>query len=817
MIARLRARRRAPSGPPRPIHAPPHALACILLALALLALLALAAHARAATANDDALQFDTRTLKARGYSEDLARYFGKAPRFLPGTHEIWIRINAGRSQRVRARFDDQGDLCFDPPLLKRLGLRLDPAQPGCADAAARWPAMRLHANPGQYRVELTLPDSAFDPERREGAYQRGGKALLFNYDLFGQRIATPQGGYDYLQATLEPGLNLDNWALRNRGVLTRMNGVRRFQQQEAYAQRPIHAWKALLQIGQINGFGTQFGGLPLRGAQIGADDNQNDIGELLVPIQGIARTRATLEIRQRGRVVHRSILAPGPFALSRVPGLNAGVDIDVAIIEEDGQRQRFSVPARIGAGGARPASSWSLGLGRYRNPAALDLPGPRPASELLTAQYAHNTSDALHLAHAALLSREHRGLTTLARLSLDNGAWTSAGVRHADTRGHGRGLELSAQGSANPHPNLSVSLSWLRRGRNYLDADTAFAPYQARRYLMRLRQSLGASLSWAHPRWGALSYVASRNRYHDDNAGASLSHTLNLNRKIGRVNASLSWQMNPAAGSTVYLNLSMPLGRGALRGSVQRTAQDTLETTASYTGAFGRDSRYTLERSGNARDRRYSASINTRTAYAQLGAGASRTTSRARSAYFSAAGGQAHAGGLLGTSSERIGDTYALIHVPGQSGLRIQAPGSSAITNHAGTAVIPHLAPYTRARLRLDTRDLPRNIRLDTTQLELGLARGSVAVNHIGAMQVRQLLLDIHDAHGRPVPLGASVYDEAGRILGPIVGDGNFMLVNEDIGRRIRIGGSRPCVVSYEVPKRFDSDGAYEVARARCR
>ncbi|MBR8655919.1 fimbrial biogenesis outer membrane usher protein [Achromobacter sp. Marseille-Q0513] len=796
-----------------------------MLALALLALQASAARAdsrasamdKAHARVEDALQFDTRTLKARGYSEDLARYFGKAPRFLPGTHEIWIRVNAGRSQRVRARFDDQGGLCFDPPLLERLGLRHDPAQPDCADAAARWPAMRLHAYPGQYRVELTLPDSAFDPARRKGAYQRGGTALLFNYELFGQRIATPQGGYDYLQATLEPGLNLANWALRNRGVLTRMNGIRRFQQQEAYAQRPIHVWKALLQVGQINGFGTQFGGLPMRGAQIGADDNQNATGELLVPIQGIARSRATLEIRQRGRVVHRSILAPGPFALSHVPGLNAGADIDVTIIEEDGQRQRFSAPAQIGAGGARPASSWSLGLGRYRNPAAVDLPGPRPASELLTAEYAHNASDALHLAHAALLSRGHRSLATVARLSLDNGAWASAGIRHADTRGHGRGLEFSVQGSANPHPNLSVSLSWLRRGRNYLDADTAFAPYEARRYLMRLRQSLGASLSWAHPRWGALSYVASRNRYHNDNAGAGLSHTLSLNRKIGRVNASLSWQTNPVAGSTVYLNLSMPLGRGTLQGSVQRTAQDTLETTASYIGAFGRDSRYTLERSGNARDRRYGASVNTRTAYAQLGAGASRTTSRTSSTYFSAAGGLAYAEGLLGTSSERIGDTYALIRVPGQSGLRIQAPGGSAITNHAGTAVIPRIAPYTRAKLRLDTRDLPRNIRLDTTQLELGLARGSVAVNRIGAMQVRQLLLDIRDAEGRPVPLGASVYNEAGRILGPIVGDGNFMLVNEDIGKRIRIGGSRPCVVSYEVPKRFDSDGAYEVAQARCR
>lgn len=766
-----------------------------------------------ASVTDGELLFDTKTLEARGYSADLGRYFGKAARFLPGTHDVWIRLNGRPSQRVQAQFGSDGELCFDKALLQRLGLRAQPLPSGCVGAATLWPTIRQQYLPGNFGVELVLPEAAFDPASREHAFLRGGTALLLNYALFAQRVDTPQSRHDYLHATLEPGLNAASWALRSRGVLTRMGTSDRFGLQETYAQRPISTWKALVQVGQINAFGSQFGGLPLYGLQIGRDSAQGNAGPLLIPIQGNARTHATLEISQRGRVVHRSLLSPGPFTVAGIPGLTAGADIDVTVIEENGQRQHFSLPSRVGAG-AQAASAWSLGLGRYRNPSLHD--GLSPAAELLMAEYAYRVGNALHFTHATLLSRHHRSLASLASLSLASGAWASAGVRHTDTRGIGQGLELSAQGSSNLSAHLAGSLSWLSRGRGYTDTDRAFAPFDTRGTNPRLRQSLSMTAAWAHPRWGTLSYVATRDSYHDSKIRTGLTHTLGINRRFEHIDANLSWQKNPASGSTVLLSLSIPLGRGTLRSSLQHTPRGTLEAGSSYSAPFGRHSRYTLEQAGNSGNQRSSGSVTTETAYARLNAGASRTTRQTRSAHFSATGGLAYADQLLGMSASRIDDTFALVHIPGQAGLRVQAPSSSAITNSAGIAVIARIEPYTKAQLRLDTRSLPRNIRLDTTQLELGLARNSVSVHRIGATRVRRLLLQIRDTRGQSIPVGVAVYDENGKILGAVVGEGNFMLVNEDIGKRLRIGGSQPCTVSYQVPELFDADSAYQPAPAIC-
>jgi outer membrane usher protein len=118
--------------------------------------------------------------------------------------------------------------------------------------------------------------------------------------------------------------------------------------------------------------------------------------------------------------------------------------------------------------------------------------------------------------------------------------------------------------------------------------------------------------------------------------------------------------------------------------------------------------------------------------------------------------------------------------------------------------------------VRIDTRSLPLNTRLGTTALDLGLARGSVAAHRIGVTEVRQLLLEIRDSDGQPVPLGSTVNDEAESILGTTVGEGNLMLVNEDIGKKIRLGGARACQVSYEVPEHFDADSPCEEATATC-
>jgi outer membrane usher protein len=765
---------------------------------------------------DNAAQFDLQTLQARGYSADLADFFSQTPRFLPGIQSVTVNVNASRSYRVDALFDGDGDLCFNAALSAELKLKHPAEANDCVDAAKTWPGMSVKLVPGQFRVELTIPENAFDPALRDTAFQSGGVGALLNYDLFMQRIDAHGSGTNYLQATLEPGLNLANWSIRNRGVFTQFQGKNTYQQQDAYAQRPIGALNALMQIGQISAFGDSFGGLPMLGVQIGTDSAQTGASQLVVPVQGIASTQATVEISQRGRVVYRTIVPPGPFMLSNVDGLTSGSDIDVQVIEANGQRQRFSLPARLTTGAVQQAASWTAGVGRYSNPASgPGEGGPRPP--LAMGEYSYSPTDRLRTTTAGLFATSYQSLSEQATVTLSDSAWLAGGVRYAHTGDFGQGFEVNLLGSTIFGPNLSGSLTWLSRTPRYASSSDAFGSAGQLSGGARFRHSASASVAWSQPRWGALSYSVTHNAYYNDNTSNGFSHILGIGHRIRQASVNLSLQASPHHNFGIFANLSIPLGKGTLNSSVFRTTGGNVTTNTDYNGRFGQDSYYSLGVSGDKNDQRISGSMSTKTAYAQMGAGVSQTIGNTRSTYLSATGALAYADGLVGTGSNRVGDTFAVVHVPGQAGLRVTSPGSTSITNIAGTAVIPSITPYAKVELRFDTSSLPLNTRLATTTVDLGLTRNSVAARRIAATEVRQLLLDIRDGKGNAVPLGTTVYDDKGGVMGTIVGEGNFMLVNDDIGKTLRLGGTNPCQLSYEVPARFDPHEAYEEVPATCR
>lgn len=783
--------------------------------LALGVLCALQAGQALAYGDAPPVQFDTQTLQARGFSADVAAFFSHAPRFLPGVHAVTLRVNASHSQAAQVRFDEEGQLCFDAALAAQLKLRHDPAFEGCANAAAAWPGMSMRLFPGESAVALTLPEAAFDPDRDASAFHSGGFGALLNYDLFTQRVWSSWGRTDYLQATLEPGVNLASWAVRSRGVLTRNEGRSQYRQLEAFAQRPLDGMNALMQLGQVSVFGTGFGGVPLRGVQIGSDSAQTRAGQLVVPIQGVANSNATVEVSQQGMVVYRTVVQPGAFTLSGVQGLVSGADIEVQVIEEDGSRQRFSVAGGGSAGPFQEPTAWSVGAGTYD--------GSRSGQHgrttaVVTGDYAFNPTPRLRVGAAGLWATDYQSVAAESSWAAANGVWTSARARYARTPGFGNGVELNLLGSANLGVGFSGSVSWMARSSGYVDPFSAIGTGSRVTDPSWFRTSAGASMAWAHARWGAFSYGLNHNSYYNaaDNPGGGYSHTFAYGNKAGPGRLNLTLQKQPGMDVGAFVNYSVPLARGTWRSTVSQAAGREPYGSTSYDGRLGHNKRYSLGISGSEKTQRFSASTSMNTAYAQVGAGASHSSRGSDSAYFSATGALVYADGLLGTASRKVSDTFAIVQIPGQSGVRVTSPGGTSVTNFVGAAVIPSVPPYAKTELRIDTRSVPLNTRLGTTTLDLELTRGSVATRRISVTRMRQLLLRVSDAEGKPVPLGASVYDESGAVIGIMASDGNLMLVNDDIGRPIRLGGAHACTIAYEAPKRFDAESAYEEAEATC-
>lgn len=305
-------------------------------------LLALPAQAREVT-------FDTDILASRGISKNLADYFSDAPRFLPGSHTVAIKINGMEKGSLAVRFNEEGQLCVDEDFLSATGLM--PISIGkneaCHDLRATYPSAVVNPMPNSESLELYVPAQALDngflsPQN----FIKGGTAGLFNYNLFSSRNDVSGGDSStYSQASLEAGLNIAEWTLRSRYMLTDDNGEYQSDSLYTYAEHVFQQQKVRVQVGQINVSSSLFSGASIDGVQFLPEQNlQQDIPG--VTINGIARThQARVEVRQSGQLIYTAPVNAGPFTLDNVPVVRSNADLNVSVVETDGSTTRFIVPA----------------------------------------------------------------------------------------------------------------------------------------------------------------------------------------------------------------------------------------------------------------------------------------------------------------------------------------------------------------------------------------------------------------------------------------------------------------------------------------
>lgn len=174
---------------------------------------------------------------------------------------------------------------------------------------------------------------------------------------------------------------------------------------------------------------------------------------------------------------------------------------------------------------------------------------------------------------------------------------------------------------------------------------------------------------------------------------------------------------------------------------------------------------------------------------------------------------------MFATSPYALSDTFGIVSVPGQPGVQVSAMGSgTTITNHLGNAAIPSMPVNKKTTIQLNTKNLPLNIRLSTTSFDVAVSRGTVITREIKAAVIKQLLLTIKMANGKPAPAGSSVLDPQGVLAGVVMGQGNLMLSNEQIDKSLllRIPNQSDCRLHFKVPEYFDPNALYEEADAEC-
>jgi len=759
-----------------------------------------------------ASDFDVKTLEQLGYNADIADFFSTA-RFLPGVHRVMVEVNAAQSYHEDVRFSQEGELCLDTQLAQTLGLLITSPMKSCERIESRWPQAQVKVYPGTFRVEITLPETAFDPEKLR-TEQQGGYAVLMNYDLYSSRVQGSYGNQHTLQAMLEPGINVRNWVIRNRSSYSKSEMGNRLDVYETSATRDFPQRNAFVHVGEFGTGGTLSGGLPITGIELSSANRRRDGASLTVPLQGNVSSQATVEVKQRGQVIYRTLLSAGPFSITTLGPALAGVDTEIVIIDAEGRKQHFTVtPENDGDQGGQ--NSYQLAVGKYRAYAQHDnmqLPA------LLVGEKTFSVGQKSQTALGGIASTNYQRLAWRGTLSNEQGNWLSGGIVYS--RANRQGAQLDVQGQMNLHPSLSLALTSQYRSAGFRDAEQSLrASFNAAedRQTVRLRYAGGLSLSWRSVALGALAYNLSHERYYHDSR-QSWVHSLAYGKNVGNAIINLNLQSTSQDRAALFTGISIPFGGGSLSSRIQRQQGNNMNLGSRWQGNVGSNLMGSVD---VARDSggiyQGSGSLSGNTPYMRLSAGAAQTGRVSRSMSLSSSGAMGVANGTLVTAPQHIGDTMAIIKVPGQPGVNITGAGS-AITDFAGDALIPSVTPYMPIKAQIDTLTMPLNMRLDSTEATFELARGSVGERQLRITEVRQLLLTLKDKQGASLPTGSSVHDEQGQLLGTLIGDGNLMLVNDDIGKALRVRriNMDECSVSYDAPTEFDSSVLYEEREAVC-
>lgn len=803
---------------------------------------------RSSSRPPSAVEFDVSALKSLGYGAEVADFFKQGSQFLPGQYDVTVVVNGSARYPATVTFGERGQLCLTPVLQNTLKLKAGDIPPvsgdavdrgghddeareatadiGCIDITSVYPKAQVTPHPNTFTVDLLVSEADFDPLLRGDELTYGGTAVFSNYRVYGMQMKGTETQQFY-QGQFGMGVNWNNWLLRNNSSLSAGKNSTQYQLNETTLARSIMPWRAMMQLGQINSQGSVFGGTPLNGVQLYSDTSLQMDNQLVVPITGVAESAATVEVMQNGRLLYRTLVPAGPFSFDRINGVVSGQPLQVTVQQDNGQQQQFSVvTSRRLAEAVMSDPTYQVAVGQYRKRAGNeDIETPLIANVEGGVRYRQTD----YLAGLQLSDRYQSVGGRLAhqwgqqgRISSSIGALYA---RNADKQGQQWDASLST--ALGP---ISLGLSSLYRTRDFptLEETLQKASVSEKdkvdndatwwQKISETQTANSVSLSTGNADWGRVSYALGYNHYYGNKSDTVL-HTLSYAKRLGIVSLSASLQGGNDRDNRVFVNASIPLGRKTSVSMQMQRYQDATTLSSTLTHRPSNLWSYSVGAARNDTQTRLSGSVNATTAYSQLTGSGSWTDENTHTLMLSASGAVVYAGGLLATSAVPLGDTFGILRIPGQAGVQVNTLGGrTTVTNHWGTAAIPTLPVNRKTTVQLNTKNLPLNVRLDTTSFDVAVAKGTVISREVTATVVKQLLLGITLADGTPAPSGSSLVDEKGQLMGVVMGEGNAMLSNAQIGRRVRLrmANQQECVLSYPVPIHFEPNVLYEEAAAIC-
>ncbi|AUM10819.1 fimbria/pilus outer membrane usher protein [Escherichia coli] len=818
--------------------------------------------------------FDASLLNGGGKGVNLSLFEEGAQ--LPGIYPVDIILNGARVESkemfFRAERTPDGSpylrTCLTREMLIRYGVNVDDypelfrsrviaensGEDGqlCAELSVIPGATETYKFAVQ-QLLLSIPQVALRPQFSglvpESLWDDGMPAFLLNWQANASR--SEYRGYgdsasDSFWASLEPGINVGPWRVRNLTTWNKSSGQSgKWESSYTLAERGLNGIKSRLTLGESYTPSDIFDSVSFRGVMVGSDESMVPYSqrEFAPVVRGIARTQARIEIRQNGYLIHSLTVAPGAFSLSDIPVTGSGGDLQVTVLESDGTTQVFTVPFTTPAVALREGyMKYNITGGQYRS--YDDGVEYIPLGQV-TVMYGLPWGVT---AFGGFQMAEHYSSGALgAGLSLGNFGAVSVDVIHSrgqlKRRGNERGnawrirydksfeltgTSFSAASYLYPSDGYYTLSDVLDTYRPHGENSYSNSELRHRRTTLNLSQSMGTL--------GYVSLWGSRDEYHDgrpyrDSMGASYSTiwkdiSMSVDWSRNRNTGEYDGRWHGKAEDSVSVWISIPLGR--LLGNTD----NDIRATAQMQRTTGQGARYEVGMNGRMFDSRLYWDVREQvTPERETDRDTSRLNLTWFGAYGEATGGYSYSShmrqmsaGLSGgvvvhrhgvTLGQRTGETVALVEAPGVSGASVSGlPGVR--TDFRGYALTGWVSPYQENLVTLDPTTFPEDVEVPQTDSRVVPTKGAVVSAKFITRVGGRALLTLTRSDGTPLPFGAVVTVEGGegRSSGTasVVGDNGevYMSGLAESGRlRAQWSENGQCHADYRLPDKKGPAGIF--------
>ncbi|WP_038344370.1 fimbria/pilus outer membrane usher protein [Acinetobacter sp. A47] len=797
-------------------------------------------------------EFDSVFLIGDAQKVDISRFKYGNP-VLAGEYNVDVYINGNWFGKRRMMFrsseqDQNAFTCFSASSLLEYGVKQDVLvnrsgsnTPDACYKIEEWIENAYYDfDTSRLRIDISIPQVALQKNAQgyvdPSIWDRGVNAGFLSYS--GSAYKTFNRLNDHKESTnafmaITAGANIAGWQLRHNGQWQWQEGAQsaldstknksNYESTSTYLQRAFPQYRGVLTLGDSFTSGELFDSFGYRGLDFSSDDRMlpNSMLGYAPRIRGNAKTNAKIEVRQQGQLIYQTTVAPGSFEINDLYPTGFGGELEVTIIESNGETQKYAVPYASVVQMLRPGlSRYSITAGEFRD-RDIDL-----TPWVTQGKYQRGINNYLTGYTGFQLADDYAAVLLGAAFATPIGAVSFDVTRSQadfDKQGSqtGQSFRLSYSKLISP-TNTNLTLAAYRYStENYYklrDAllirdledkgvNTFAVGKQRSEFQITLNQGLPEG-------WGNIYMVGSWNDYWNRNETARQyqvgysNHYRGLTYGLSATNRLVGYGSTRQSRDTEYLmTLSFPFSFGKNSVNVNANLSEN-NRTIGMSGMAGE--RFSYGASVSHQDRQnpgFNVNGRYRTNYATVGASYSIADAY-QQAMFSISGNiVAHAQGVLFGPEQ--GQTMVLVYAPDAAGAKVNNTTGLSI-NKSGYAVIPYVTPYRLNDITLDPQEMSSQVELEETSQRIAPFAGAIAKVDFSTKKGYAIYIHSQIASGDNLPFAAQVFNTKDEAVG-IVAQGSMVYLRTqepqgDLYVKWGDEANEQCHFSYDVTAQLSKD-----------